>query len=59
LEKVVNKEVVQATGICFQEKTIYTMEVLTIVLQQLMEQKVYQATARQTDVLYHKAFSRI
>jgi len=35
---------VQATSICFQEKTIYTMEVLTIVLQQLMEQKVRNAT---------------
>jgi symplekin len=34
------KTVIKATSICFQEKTIYTMEVLTIVLQQLMEQKV-------------------
>jgi len=33
------KTVMKATGICFQEKSIYTMEVLTIVLQQLMEQK--------------------
>merc|ERR1719315_928586 len=31
--------VIKATGLCFQEKTVYTMEVLTIVLQQLMEQK--------------------
>jgi symplekin len=31
------KTVIKATSICFQEKT---MEVLTIVLQQLMEQKV-------------------
>jgi len=31
--------VIKATGLCFQEKNVYTMEVLTIVLQQLMEQK--------------------
>ena len=33
------KTVIKATGICFQDKNVYTMEVLTIVLQQLMEQK--------------------
>merc|ERR1719474_1615127 len=33
------KTVIKATGLCFQEKNVYTMEVLTIVLQQLMEQK--------------------
>ena len=33
------KTVIKATGLCFQEKSIFTMEVLTIVLQQLMEQK--------------------
>lgn len=33
------KTVIKATGLCFQERSIYTMEVLTIVLQQLMEQK--------------------
>lgn len=33
------KTVIKATGICFQDKSVYTMEVLTIVLQQLMEQK--------------------
>ena len=33
------KTVMLATGICFKEKSVYTMEVLTIVLQQLMEQK--------------------
>ena len=32
------KTVIKATGLCFQEKTVFTMEVLTIVLQQLMEQ---------------------
>lgn len=31
--------IIKATGLCFQEKTVFTMEVLTIVLQQLMEQK--------------------
>merc|ERR1712059_177313 len=33
------KTIIKATGLCFQEKSVYTMEVLTIVLQQLMEQK--------------------
>ena len=33
------KTVIKATGICFQDKSVFTMEVLTIVLQQLMEQK--------------------
>merc|ERR1719394_422366 len=33
------KTIIKATGICFQDKNVYTMEVLTIVLQQLMEQK--------------------
>lgn len=33
------KTVMKATSYCFQEKSVYTMEVLTIVLQQLMEQK--------------------
>jgi len=33
------KTVIKATGLCFQERNVYTMEVLTIVLQQLMEQK--------------------
>jgi len=32
------KTVIKATGLCFQEKAVFTMEVLTIVLQQLMEQ---------------------
>ena len=33
------KTIIKATGLCFQEKSVFTMEVLTIVLQQLMEQK--------------------
>ena len=33
------KTVIKATGICFQDKNVFSMEVLTIVLQQLMEQK--------------------
>ena len=33
------KTIIKATGLCFQEKSMYTMEVLTIVLQQLMEQR--------------------
>jgi len=33
------KTVMKATGICFSDRVTYTMEVLTIVLQQLMEQK--------------------
>ena len=33
------KTIIKATGICFQDKSVFTMEVLTIVLQQLMEQK--------------------
>ena len=33
------KTVIKATSLCFQEKRQYTMEVLTIVLQQLMEQR--------------------
>jgi len=33
------KTVMKATGICFSDRSTYTMEVLTIVLQQLMEQK--------------------
>jgi len=33
------KTIIKATGLCFQEKSLYTMEVLTIVLQQLMEQR--------------------
>ena len=33
------KTIIKATGLCFQERNVYTMEVLTIVLQQLMEQK--------------------
>ena len=32
------KTIIKATGLCFQ-KSMYTMEVLTIVLQQLMEQR--------------------
>jgi len=38
-EKCDMKTVIKATGLCFQDKAVYTMEVLTIVLQQLMEQK--------------------
>ena len=33
------KTIIKATGLCFQEKTVFTMEVLTIVLTQLMDQK--------------------
>merc|ERR1719402_1338284 len=33
------KTIIKATGLCFQEKSVFTMEVLTIVLQQLREQK--------------------
>ena len=31
------RAVMQATKLCFQEKKVYTQEVLAIVLQQLME----------------------
>ena len=50
------KTVIKATGICFQEKAVFTMEVLTIVLQQLMEQKeiplLLMRTVIQTVTLY-------
>jgi len=50
------KTIIKAMGICFQEKTYYTMEVLTIVLQQLMEQKeiplLLMRTVIQTVALY-------
>jgi len=50
------KTVIKATGICFQENSIFTMEVLTIVLQQLMEQKdiplLLMRTVIQTVALY-------